>query len=748
MGKKKPSKGIAKPASKKAAKKVAARSRTRSSGGRGAVETLGAASPIAVPKEWQGGRIVLAKPPAKPLKGREAERLPATAVRDTEGRSIPRKVSDWFVRKLDGLHKVLVRSFDHYEAPKEPYLSPEAAHVLQENAAAWAKLMEAEKADATKREQERLDSLTTTQTPKEFQNSKVVLAKPKKPVAEAHCWKPDFAGEIYPAVLHYYGYLPAEHVGSIRDPNGYPAKAMSPEAAKLYRTHRTFWEAKHAESKASSRTASAARKRTAKATIEKAATSAGLSQVELTAKLDRLGMLVEEGHLQLVADMIAGFRDTWLYEALLAGSAINPEGDLKPGKILKRFKDRATFVLVLALAAMPDGGTIDPSLRRDATIALDVTADTVDIVADIALRLPNLRVHWKHGAFDNLRELLPQTATVIATRALAGGELSLLNLTKINPEVAAALALHRGTLEVGLTDLSEPIATVLSRHCGDLELPNLKAISEKAAAALERHTGKLVLGDDQDEPRLFSQLMRAFPDRGDGHGTFNLDVEAARYLGQHSGPVSIRGVKRMDAQVALALSVQSHGLDLPDIAEFPAGLSGVRLCEALAKFPGGCRDFWLLSLSAECASALAESKGRLSVHVKTWSDEALSAIARHQGQLEINPASISDAVGAALSRRTASTSLKLSDLYEDQMFLSDGAAEALSSYQGGLSFEGKVEMSLAAATLLAQRATIVLYRSKLKPSIRRIFECAGTWKDVVWTRHARAGKTVFTRTSP
>lgn len=130
MAKKKTSKSIPKTAGKKAAKKVTARSRARSSGGRGAVKTSVAASPTALPKEWQGGRIVFAKPPAKPLKGRAAERLPATAVLDTEGRSIPRKVSDWFVRKLDGSHKVLVRSFDHYEAPKEPYLSPEAAHVL------------------------------------------------------------------------------------------------------------------------------------------------------------------------------------------------------------------------------------------------------------------------------------------------------------------------------------------------------------------------------------------------------------------------------------------------------------------------------------------------------------------------------------------------------------------------------------------------------------------------------------------
>ncbi len=318
MAKKKPSKYSAKRAGRRAAKKVTPRAPKHPSGRQRGVAASGPAAAGRLPRAWQSGRIIPGKLPAKPLKGRNAERLLATDVRDADDRPVPRKVCDWFVRKLDASHKVSVRIGDSYDAPKVPHLSPEAARLLRENTATWARLAAAERDDARERERESLGALTTIMAPEGFQGGKVVLAKPRKPVSHAYCWKPDFKGEVYQAVLHYYGYLPPEHVGSITAPNGYPAKVMSPEAAALYRAHRAFWEAKHAESKTLSKAVSTARKQAAEIAVEKASASAGISRIELEAKLDRLGMLVEEDNLRLVAGMIAGFGDAWLYEALLA----------------------------------------------------------------------------------------------------------------------------------------------------------------------------------------------------------------------------------------------------------------------------------------------------------------------------------------------------------------------------------------------------------------------------------------------
>lgn len=717
MAKRKSSRNTVKRVGKRAAKKAVPRPRKRSSGRRRVVVASGQAAASRLPKEWQRGRISLGKPPAKPLKGRNAERLRAADVRDSDDLPIPRKVCDWFVRKLDPSHKVSVRTDDAYGAPKIAHVSPEAAHLLRKSAAAWARLADAEQDSARKREQESLDALATIAAPKEFQDGKVVLAKPRKPVNQAYCWKPDFEGEVYQAVLRYYGYLPAEHVGSITDSRGYPAKVMSPEAAELYRAHRSFWEAKHLESKADSKAASAARSQAAEISIDKAATSAGLSRVELEAKLDRLGMLVEEDNLRLVADMIAGFGDAWLYEALLAGSSVEPDGNVKPGKILKRFKERAKLIVVLALAAMPDGLSLDPSLHHDSAMLIEIDAHTVDILAEIAPRLPNLKARWaerRNFQAPELQELRLEIASFLAARIQGG---LMLSVSRIGPVEAAALAKINGELVLDdLEVLPEAVAASLASHAGDLAFPSLTSISQGAAVALEKHVGRLTLGD---------------------HDEFTIDATVARHLARHPGLLSLPSTRRLDSEAASMLAAHKHGVELPLIKVFPDGPGGIALCERIAAGPRKSVIFYdLESLSPECASALAAFPGDLTIYAETWSDEALIALARHQGKLEIKTSCIPDAAGMALSLRGAATCLTFAERYlsPKRTFVSDGAAKALSSYQGQLAFIGQIEMSSEGAKMLTQRPSLVLHRSKLKPPVRKIFESVGAWKDAVWTR--------------
>lgn len=441
------------------------------------------------------------------------------------------------------------------DAPKVAHVSPEAAQLLRKSAAAWAKLADAERDSAPKREHESLDALAKSGAPKQFQDGKVLLPKPRKPANQAYCWKPDFEGEIYQAVLHYYTYLPAEHVGSITDSRGYPAKVMSPEAAELYRAHRSFWEAKHLESKANSKAASAARRQAAEVGIHKAATSAGLSRAELEAKLDRLCMLVEKDNLRLVADMIAGFGDAWLYEALLAGSSVEPDGDLKPGNILKRFKERAKLILVLALAAMPDGLSLDPSLHRDSAMLIEIDAHTVDIVVEIAPRFPNLKARWaerRNFEAPEIQELRLEIASFLAARIQGGLKLS---VSRIGPVEAAALAKINGELELDdLEVLPEAVAASLASHAGDLAFPSLTSLSQGAAAALEKHVGRMTLGDHED---------------------FRIDATVARHLARHPGPLSLPSTRRLDSEAASMLAAHKHGVELPLIKAFPDGSGGI-----------------------------------------------------------------------------------------------------------------------------------------------------------------------------
>ena len=90
---------------------------------------------LSEPEEWRNGRIVLPQPPAKPLKGTGSERIKPGGPRSL----LTKKVSDWFVQKLDDAHKALVSG---YGSGKSAHISPEAAELLRSKSVEWLWLME------------------------------------------------------------------------------------------------------------------------------------------------------------------------------------------------------------------------------------------------------------------------------------------------------------------------------------------------------------------------------------------------------------------------------------------------------------------------------------------------------------------------------------------------------------------------------------------------------------------------------
>jgi hypothetical protein len=279
---------------------------------------------IKPPPEWRDGRIVLPTAPAAPLKGAGHKRFLAGEV----VWFLPKNVARWFTDKLCDEHKTGVSG--NYGSGKTVHISAEAAELLRKHAEAWMWLHALDlKEDKSKREKEL--ALEPGEAPPEFVGGRVVMKRPAKKVASAFCSKPDFAGENYRAVLWFRDLLPPEHQGETRDPQGYPAKTMSPEAAALYRKHRDFWLAKYLQPTKEKQ------KRQAKSAeqLKKSAVKAGLSKQELQAKLERLSDLVKGGDLDLVAELVAGFEDPWLFEALLAGSGVSEKGLFEPGKPLK-----------------------------------------------------------------------------------------------------------------------------------------------------------------------------------------------------------------------------------------------------------------------------------------------------------------------------------------------------------------------------------------------------------------------------
>ena len=482
----------------------------------------------------------------------------------------------------------------------------------------------------------------------------------------------------------------------------------------------------------------------AKENFDKAAAQVRLSREELDAKLNRLGELVEQENLKLAADMIASFGDAWLYETLLAGAYVTADGELKPGKILKRFKSEAELIMALAMAYMPNGARVDLSIRNDALIHVKVTADNIDVVTEMIVpNFPNLKarvdsmISWKIRALNALTaEFLVQQqqslyffeintirieeavilsklendlildgvkqidADVANALAQIKGRLSLAGLSSLSESVAMELSRHMGELELGIEDLATPIARALAAKRGALRLTKLATISPEAAAALATHSGELTLGIRWKD--------------------FTLSVASARHLARHNGTIIIAGLKQIDSDAALALADLSHDLLLDDIDEFPDGVAGIKLCTKMANRLWSIK---LKRLQPDCAAVLAQCRKDVHLTLDEWNDDTLLALASCQGHLQINVNQISNAVGLALSQRSTRSSLAISA----SVNLSDGAAEALGNYPGLLFFCEGVEMSKKAATHLIKRNGMVVHRSKMKPAIRKIFEVAGTW---------------------
>jgi predicted DNA-binding protein YlxM (UPF0122 family) len=313
------------------------------------------------PSEWVNGRIVL-PPPAKPLSGKGYARVQIWDP-NPEYRSswwLPRPLLNWFILKLADDHKCKGR------------ISPEAERLLLDKAKCWFWIFNNDK--------------PKTDAPAEWVNGEIVLP----PLTSNAIWRTQTRmSKWYEIPTSFYNWyvslLPTEHV---KKTSGYDRDffEISDIAAELLIANRDFFE-----SVRKLKRAQILEDQNEK--LQNVAESAGSSREELKAKFNKLAGLVKGGNFQLVADILAGAESPWLYEALLLGASLTPDGELKPGKPLRLFKEHADFVFLLVLAFMPEGLELDSSLHREAKIQAKLSDDSVGIVLQkIADRLPGLDI--------------------------------------------------------------------------------------------------------------------------------------------------------------------------------------------------------------------------------------------------------------------------------------------------------------------------------------------------------------------
>jgi hypothetical protein len=658
------------------------------------------------PSEWVNGRIVLPAP-AKPISGIGSERVKVWSFWHYHRSSwwLPKPLMNWFILKLPDDHK------------GKGGISPEAERLLVEKAKCWFWLFNND------------TSKTSAPAPAEWVDGKIVLP----PLASKAMWRSKTgmskSHRIPTSFFDWYvSTLPKDHVKKV---SGYSRDVfeISDFAAKLLVAKRDFFESVRRLKRKKISEIKWEKYKIHEISMKDVAAGAGLSRGELKAKLDRLSELASQGYLNLACDMIADFDNSWLFEALLAGAAVEKDGTLKPGKELKRFKEQAEIIMIMAIAHLPEGASVDESLYREAEMAIDVTCSNLELLGRLASLLPALRPA-KIFAFD----FKNQSPEAIAFLSRCKGDLDLHSLTSLSDGVAQALVQHKGKLNLsGLGHMSKEQATTLSEHVGDLTL-GLKSLTLPIAKALSAINGDL----------FFCQLKTITPQAAEAlathSGTLSLGVkdflsaDTAKFLAQHDGPVALPSLEQIEADAALAFSEFKYRLEMDNITEFPTGISGVVLCEQITKNKKTLFLIHLKRLQPDCAFALAKFPGCLWICVDEWNDAALIALANHKGALQINPKHVSDEVGRALGMRAVESSLCIG---WNNHSLTDVAAEALGNYLGELSFFAThctISMSVNAAAHLVKRQSMNLRRKMLKPAVRKIFEAAGKWQDYsTWT---------------
>ena len=279
--------------------------------------------------------------------------------------------------------------------------------------------------------------------------------------------------------------------------------------------------------------------------------------------------------------------------------------------------------------------------------------------------------------------------------------LSLNGLSTVDPDVAAALARHRGTLQFnGLLHQPDEFAQALTSHQHRLEFGGITELSDTAAECLGLHKGdSLVLnGLTELSDNAAKQLALRKGDYLELNGITELSDQAAENLGLwKEGYQELEGIQQLSAEAANGL------LGRPDEDSYRGiTLSGLKtvsepVAERLVEhFEDGIDLSQLEDLSPEVARHLAASEGEL------WLGGLTSL-----------------SVDAAEHLAGNKAGLYLDGLTE----LTEEVAEVLSRFTGSLSLQGLTSLSDTAARHLGNlKGDIQLDMENLTPSARSLLD--------------------------
>jgi len=236
-------------------------------------------------------------------------------------------------------------------------------------------------------------------------------------------------------------------------------------------------------------------------------------------------------------------------------------------------------------------------------------------------------------------------------------------LTALSISAARQLADHRHPLVLGLTELTEELASVLSKHKGgNLELRSLRSLSASAAGALAEYQGKLYLNSITE-----------------------LSAEAALMLAKHKGKLCLDGIETISHDAACAL------------AESDVEIIGMRSLIYLNDSD---------SHTGLAAKLVKNNEYLFLLNLKSISEKIAYILIKCRGSLYLDGLhEISDGVAAALASHEGQLSLKGLRRLED---IPGHIALAQRASRGNVSFEAIAEISVGCAEALSKRSYVSL----------------------------------------
>ena len=238
---------------------------------------------------------------------------------------------------------------------------------------------------------------------------------------------------------------------------------------------------------------------------------------------------------------------------------------------------------------------------------LDIELYSTSEIADSELEK---LVTFRGGLGIGLANLTDRAAEILSKYQ---GDLYLWELVEISDYAAEQISNIKGdVLAIGINTITDSVADRLSKYNGNLYFDDLDSISDTALEILASHKGTLGLD-----------------------GLSDLSPNSADILSRHKAGLSLNGLTSLSADVAVLLA--NHRTDMDSVSLYLNGLTELsdEIATELAKHVGYLSLDGISSMSVSVAEILSSHEGRIDLGGLVEADQETWDILRNSPQMHL-----------------------------------------------------------------------------------------------------------------